>query len=322
MEISLKSPPTNSVSGLNQEQKSLLHYVPGKAGEESALSVKRNFNRKRKAIGAVPYPFLKWAGGKRSLLVQFDAYLPNKFNKYIEPFVGGGSVFFYLLPEKAILMDKNDELINCYEVIQNNVEALISSLKRHRYEKNYFYKIRNVDRNPEDFSQWTNIERASRTIYVNKCCYNGLYRVNSKGEFNVPFGLHKNPNFCDERNLKAVNQILKNVKFVKSSFEKCLDFAEENDFVYFDPPYQPLSETANFTSYTKEGFTKEAQIQLGEVFRELDRKGCKVMLSNSYNKIILELYQKFRIITVNAKRSINSDATKRGEIKEVLILNY
>jgi DNA adenine methylase len=322
MEISLKSPPTNSVSGLNQEQKSLMHYVPGKDHEDSALSVKRNFNRKNKTIGDVPYPFLKWAGGKRSLLFQFDAYFPNKFNKYIEPFVGGGSVFFYLLPEKAILMDNNDELINCYLVIQNHIEELISSLKQHRYENKYFYKIRNVDRNPEEFRQWTDIERASRTIYLNKCCYNGLYRVNSKGEFNVPFGLHKNPNFCDERNLRAVHQILKNVKTFKSSFEKCLDFAEENDFLYFDPPYQPLSETANFTAYTKEGFAKEAQIQLSELFGELDRKGCKIMLSNSYNKLILELYQKFRIITVNAKRAINSIASKRGEIKEVLIVNY
>lgn len=318
----MKSPPTNSVSGLNQEQKSLLHYVPGKTGEESALSVKRNFNRKNKGISDIPYPFLKWAGGKRSLLTQFDAYFPTKFNKYIEPFVGGGSVFFYLLPDKAILMDSNDELINCYKVIQNNIEELITSLKQHRYEKKYFYRIRNVDRNTEEFSRWTTIERASRTIYLNKCCYNGLYRVNSKGEFNVPFGLHKNPNFCDERNLSAVHQMLKNVKLLKSSFETCLDFAEENDFVYFDPPYQPLSETANFTSYTKEGFTQEVQIQLSEVFRELDRKGCKIMLSNSYNKLILELYQKFRIITVNAKRAINSVASKRGEIKEVLILNY
>jgi DNA adenine methylase len=294
MEISLKSTPTNSVSGLNQEQKSLLHYVPGKTGEESALAVKRNFNRKSKAISDVPSPFLKWAGGKRSLLTQFDAYFPTKFNKYIEPFVGGGSVFFYLLPEKAILMDNNDELINCYLVIQNHIEELISSLKQHRYEKIHFYKIRNVDRNPEEFSQWTDIERAARTIYLNKCCYNGLYRVNSKGEFNVPFGLHKNPNFCDEPNLRAVHQILKNVKTFKSSFETCLDFAEEN----------------------------EAQIQLGEVFRELDQKGCKIMLSNSYNKLILDLYQQYRIITVNAKRVINSIATKRGEIKEVLILNY
>jgi len=318
----LTQPTTNCISEANESQKLILNNMDRKNDQNPILSVKRNSNRENKTIRDVPYPFLKWAGGKRSLLVQFDACFPKQFNKYIEPFVGGGSVFFYLLPEKAILMDNNDELINCYLVIQNNIEELISSLKRHRYEKKYYYKIRNVDRNPEEFSQWTNIERAARTIYLNKCCYNGLYRVNSKGEFNVPFGLQKNPNFCDERNLSAVHQLLKNVKILKSSFEKCLDFAEENDFVYFDPPYQPLSETANFTSYTKEGFTQEAQIQLSEVFRELDRKGCKIMLSNSYNKLILDLYQKFRIITVNAKRAINSIASKRGEIKEVLIVNY
>ena len=321
-EIRLKSPPTNYNLEFNQDQKSILHYIEGRSDESYSLLKKRNLNRKSKAIMDVPYPFLKWAGGKRGLLSQLDEYFPKEFNKYIEPFVGGGSIFFYLLPEKAILIDNNEELINCYEVIQNKIEELISSLKQHRYERKYFYRIRNVDRDSEAFNQWSSIERASRTIYLNKCCYNGLYRVNSKNEFNVPFGVHKNPNFCDARNLRAVNQILRKVKIHKAGFEACLDFAEEKDFIYFDPPYQPLSETSNFTSYTKEGFAEGAQVHLSEVFKKLDKMGCKIMLSNSYNKLILELYEGFKVMTVNAKRSINSNAAKRGEIKEVLILNY
>ncbi|NVM56227.1 MAG: Dam family site-specific DNA-(adenine-N6)-methyltransferase, partial [Candidatus Helarchaeota archaeon] len=195
----------------------------------------------------VPYPFLKWAGGKRQLLNKLDKYFPNHFEKYIEPFMGGGAVFFYLLPERTILIDNNEELINSFKVIQKQLEELILSLKKHRNEKEYFYKIRNVDRNLEEFSKWSNVERASRTIYLNRCCFNGLYRVNSKGHFNVPFGKYKNPKFCDEKNLRAVNLVSKNVKLLNASFEKCLDFAEKGDFIYLDPPYHPLSETANFT---------------------------------------------------------------------------
>ena len=318
----MKLPTTNCISEVDQEQTSLLNQEEEKKENNQSLQIKRNFNRENKTIFDVPYPFLKWAGGKRGLLTQFDEHFPSKFNKYIEPFVGGGSIFFYLLPEKAILIDNNEELINCYKIIQTNVEALISSLKKHRYERKYFYKIRNVDRNFEVFSTWSDIERASRTIYLNKCCYNGLYRVNSKGEFNVPFGIHKNPNFCDDRNLRAVSRILRNVEIHKAGFETCLEFAEQDDFIYFDPPYQPLSVTSNFTSYTKEGFAEEAQVHLSEIYRELDTRGCKVMLSNSFNKLILRLYHGFKIVTVNAKRSINSNATKRGEVKEVLILNF
>ncbi len=286
------------------------------------LLQRRKINKKNKTITGTPHPFVKWAGGKRQLLKQFEKYFPKQFKTYIEPFVGGGSVFFYLLPERAILMDTNEELINCYKVIQNKVEELILSLKNHRNEKEYFYKIRNMDRNPGEFNKLSDVERASRTIYLNRCCFNGLYRVNSKGYFNVPFGKYKKPKFCDEKNLRAVNLTLKNVVILNKTFETCLNFTEEGDFIYVDPPYQPLTETAYFTSYTKEGFGEEAQLKLFEVFKELDKRGCKVMLSNSYGKFILELYKDFKIVIVKAKRAINRDATKRGEIKEVLILNF
>ncbi|MHA1264066.1 MAG: DNA adenine methylase [Candidatus Helarchaeota archaeon] len=285
-------------------------------------SRKRLLNRHYKTIIDVPHPFVKWAGGKRQLLKQFDKYLPYNYKQYIEPFVGGGTIFFYLLPENAILIDINEELINCYRVIRDKVDALIELLQHHRNEKNYFYQIRNVDRFPEIFKQWSDVERASRTIYLNRCCFNGLYRVNNRGQFNVPFGKYTNPKFCDEENLRAVHNVLQNVEILHADFMKCLDFADEGDFIYLDPPYQPLSETANFTSYTKEGFDEEAQLKLFDVFSTLNERGCKVLLSNSYTKFILELYKNFKIVTVQAKRAINSDATKRGNIKEALIMNF
>ncbi|MFX1297814.1 MAG: DNA adenine methylase [Promethearchaeota archaeon] len=318
-----KSNSNKSVNENTLEQKYLTEYFGSKKNKhELFLERKRNINKRAETIADVPHPFLKWAGGKRQLINQFDQFFPTKFNKYIEPFVGGGAIFFYLLPNIAILIDNNEELINCYEVIQNNILELIESLKKHKNEKNYFYKIRNLDRNPAEFNKLSDVERASRIIYLNRVCYNGLYRVNSKGQFNVPFGLYKNPKICDRKNLLAVNKVLKNVKIFKSSFEKCLKFAEKGDFIYFDPPYQPISDTANFTSYTEDNFGKDSQIKLFEIFKKCDERRCKLMLSNSYNKFILDLYKDFNIETVLAKRAINTDATKRGNIKEVLILNY
>ena len=267
------------------------------------------------------HPFVKWAGGKRQLIPQIANYIPKTYKKYIEPFVGGGALFFYLSPKKAILIDNNWELINAYNVIKNNISELIESLKKHKNEKEYYYKIREVDRNPEEFDKWSDVEKASRTIYMNRCCYNGLYRVNSKGFFNVPFGRYKNPKFCNEKNLKAVHKALKNTTIIHGSFEKCLNFAENDDFIYFDPPYHPRSSTANFTSYTKDNFGEESQKRLFEVFKKLDDMGCKLMLSNSYNEFILELYEGYNTVVLNAKRAINSDPKKRGEIRELLILN-
>jgi DNA adenine methylase len=270
----------------------------------------------------IPHPFLKWAGGKRQLISQMYKYFPKNFNKYIEPFIGGGAAYFYLKPKLSILIDINEELINCYKVIKNNVEELIELLKTHKNEKGYYYRIRELDRDDEKFAKLTNIEKASRMIYMNRCCYNGLYRVNSKGQFNVPFGKYKNPNFCDEENLLAVNKVLENVKIIHGSFEISLDYAEKGDFIYFDPPYYPISKTSSFTSYTKENFGEDSQKKLLHIFKKLDEIDCNLMLSNSYNEYINDLYKDYKIITLDARRAINSNAAKRGNIKVLLITNY
>jgi DNA adenine methylase len=306
----------------NKQQKEILNYINNDNSQNILLAHKRKENKKNKTIIGVPHPFLKWAGGKRQLLGQIEENLPKKFDKYIEPFVGGGALFFYLLPERAVLIDTNNELVNTYLIIKNRVKDLIKSLKKHKNEKDYYYEVRNIDRNYEEYQKFSNVEKASRTIFLNRCCYNGLYRVNSKGQFNVPFGKYKNPKFCDEENLLAVNRVLQQAEIIAGDFEKCLEFAKLNDFVYFDPPYQPISETANFTSYTKENFSKEDQLKLFKTYQKLDERGCKVMLSNSYNDFIMNLYQQYKIKYVSAKRAINSDANGRGEIRELLIINY
>lgn len=268
-----------------------------------------------------PRPFLKWAGGKRQLISQMEKYFPKSYDKYIEPFIGGGAVFFHLNPEISIIIDINEELINCYKVIKNNVEDLIELLKLHKNDEDYYYTIRALDRDPSRYSKLSDVEKASRTIYLNRCCYNGLYRVNSKGQFNVPFGRYKNPNFCDKENLLAVSNILVNVEIIQGSFEICLSYAEKGDFIYFDPPYYPISKTSSFTSYTKENFGEDSQKKLLKVFKELDALGCKLVLSNSDNILIRKLYKDYKIITLNARRAINSNATKRGNISVLLVLN-
>ncbi len=313
-----------NIIGLTSQQKVLLDFdgVTDEKRLKKFLEKKRNLNHINKTIPGKPHPFLKWAGGKRQLLKTFHNHFPEHFGKFIEPFVGGGAVFFYLLPDRAILLDINEELINCFNMIKNHLDELIQHLKLHKNEKEYFYMIRSLDRDPEKYSQLSNIERASRTIYLNRCCFNGLYRVNSKGQFNVPFGKYKNPKFCDAENLRAVSFVLQNVKIISASFEKCVESAEPNDFIYFDPPYHPISKTSHFTSYTKDNFGIHSQEKLFRVFKALDKRGCKLMLSNSYSEFIHDLYEEFKILPVLAKRVINSKARKRGKIKEVLILNY
>ena len=230
------------------------------------ITQRRNENRKFQKITGPPRPFIKWVGGKRQILSQIDLYLPKKYNKYIEPFVGGGALFFYLLQENAILIDNNPDLINCYKIIKEKVELLIDSLKKHKNEKDYFYKIRELDRNPEEFRTLDDIEKASRTLFLNKTCYNGLYRVNRKNQFNTPFGRYKNPKICDEENLRAVSNILHSTSIYRADFEKVLDFAEKGDFIYLDSPYHPISNTSNFTGYTMEEFGEKEQIRLQSVF--------------------------------------------------------
>lgn len=278
-------------------------------------------------ISEKPKPFVKWVGGKRQLLAQFrllKLYPPEKFNpitgRYFEPFVGGGAVFFDLLPETAYLSDLNNELIVTYNVIKNDVHNLIKLLKKHKVEKDYFLRIR--AQNPEKLSD---LKIASRFIYLNRTCFNGMYRVNSKGGFNVPFGKYENPLICDEVNLRKASKALKNVEIKKQDYKEVLNKAKRGDFVYFDPPYYPISKTASFTSYTSQGFLDKEQIELRDTFVELHKRGCFVMLSNSDTPFINKIYSEIkgaRITKVQAGRAINSDASKRGKITEVLVTNY
>lgn len=268
-------------------------------------------------------PFLKWVGGKRQLLPAINQLLPQSYNNYYEAFVGGGAVLFNLQPSKAVINDFNPELINVYKVIKNHPEALIKDLKRHKNESDYFYSVRALDREPT-FNRLSNIKKASRIIYLNKTCYNGLYRVNSAGEFNAPFGRYKNPNIVNDVTIKAVSDYLNNndICILNGDFEKAVETAQSGDFVYFDPPYVPVSESANFTGYVKGGFDLLEQERLRNVCNQLDAKGVKFLLSNSSTPIIHELYKKFDIHIVKATRAINSNALKRGAIDEVLIRNY
>jgi DNA adenine methylase len=277
-----------------------------------------------------PSPFVKWAGGKKQLLAQYEPYFPVGFRKYVEPFAGGGAVFFYLYRQgrlagksPAILVDRLEELINCYRVIQGHVEDLIAALQAHKPHKgdpDYFYEVRHWDRSP-DYGQRSNVERAARFIYLNRTCYNGLYRVNQRGQFNVPFGRHRNPTICDVDNLRVVCQALQGVTLLVGDFERCLDLVEAGDLVYLDPPYHPLSDTANFTSYTSGDFGIEDQRRLAVLFRELDRRGCCVMLSNSCTELVRDLYHGYEQVQVQAARAISSKASGRRGIPELLIVN-
>lgn len=266
-------------------------------------------------------PFLKWAGGKRQLLPELLDRVPPTFKTYFEPFVGGGALFFSLQPILAHLTDINPDLINIYQVIQTDVEALIEDLQQHCNTADYFYTLRNADRSPT-YQSWTAVQKASRLIYLNKTCYNGLYRVNSKGYFNTPYGSYKKPTIVDINNLRACHVALQEVELGVASFAAVLTKASTGDFVYFDPPYVPVSATANFTSYSQDGFGLEMQVKLRDVCVELDRQGVQFMVSNSYAPIVLDLYNAFKVETVEAARAINSNAAKRGKVQEVIVTNY
>lgn len=269
-------------------------------------------------------PFLKWAGGKRQLLPEIRKYVPKRMGTYYEPFLGGAAVLFDLQPKKAVINDINSELINTYFVIKNNVEDLIEDLKKHENTSDYYYKIRDLDRDKNQFSKLSDVEKASRLIYLNKTCFNGLFRVNSQGQFNVPFGRYKNPNIVNEFVLRAVSHYLNNneVEILNVDFADAVSNAKKGDFVYLDSPYDPVSDTASFTGYTLGGFNKDEQIRLRDLFVDLDKRGCKVLLSNSATDFIKDLYKDYRIEIVSATRNINSIASKRGKIDEVLVMNY
>ncbi|WP_422445088.1 DNA adenine methylase [Thermoanaerobacterium sp. DL9XJH110] len=297
-------------------------------------------------------PFLKWAGGKGQLLDTFKQYFPKelasgKIKRYVEPFLGGGAVFFHIVQnydvDEFYLIDINEELILTYKVIQNDVHELLQQLKclENIYlslsvekRREFYYKIRrdfNKEKAKFNFSEYDVnwIKRAAYVIFLNRTCFNGLFRVNSKGEFNVPFGRYKNPKICDEKNLLAVNKCLQKAVVLQGDFEKCFTYVDKSTFVYLDPPYRPISQTANFTSYSKDNFDDEAQRRLARIYKEMDAKGAKLMLSNSDPKnedpqdnFFEDLYSGFNIFKIKASRMINCDATKRGGISELIITNY
>ncbi len=279
----------------------------------------------------LPRPFLKWAGGKSKLIEQYQPYFPQNFTTYYEPFLGGGAVFFHLKQQQpglaAILTDINPELINAYCCVRDRVEELIELLEYHQFEhsrhnQGYYYWVRSQ-------SYKTDTEKAARLIYLNKTCYNGLYRENSKGEFNVPIGRYKKPNICQADLLRAVSSVLASVQIEVRQFDRVRDFVKSSeDFVYFDPPYHPISATSNFTAYNRHNFKEAEQLQLRDVFAELAERGVKVMLSNSHCDFIKKIYtdsQAFKtarmpqLIEILAARGINSNSCKRGKVKELLI---
>ena len=271
-------------------------------------------------------PFVKWAGGKRQLVPTILAnYLPKNYNlqTYYEPFIGGGALLFSLQPKKAVINDSNAELINCYRIIKNSLDELIEDLKNHKNDEYYYYEIRDWDRE-KNFKSKTEVQRASRIIFLNKTCYNGLFRVNSQGQFNVPFGKYKNPNILDIAVLKAVNKYLNEnqVTILNSDFQKAVKDAKRGDFIYFDPPYDPVSETASFTGYDVNGFNKQEQRRLKEVFDDLNSRGCHILLSNAYTEFIEYLYKDYLHTKISAIRAINCNGKKRGKVDEILVKNY
>ncbi|WP_302272074.1 DNA adenine methylase [Brachyspira aalborgi] len=270
-------------------------------------------------------PFVKWAGGKNGLINSLISFIPKNFNSYFETFVGGGALFFYLKnlnilnSKKIYLNDKNTELINAYKQIKINPNKLLEELEilKNNHSKEYFYKIRNLDRD-FDFYSLSEVFRAARFIYLNKTCFNGLCRYNAKGNFNTPMGSYKNPKIYDKDLIFSVHEVLKNVSITNKDFEVVSLKAKKGDFVYFDPPYYPLNKTSSFVSYT-DNFSANEQIRLYKLFKMLDCEGIKVLQSNSNTDFIKELYKDFEIIEVISKRAINCKGDKRGKITELII---
>jgi len=279
--------------------------------------------RERADGRAKPRPFLKWAGGKTQLIPQLVPKRPASFGAYHEPFVGGGALFFalhragLLEGKQVVLSDVNDELIDTYTAIRNQVARVIDLLKEHqdKHDKDYYYEIR-------DLKLTHKAERAARMIYLNKTGFNGLYRVNRKGQFNVPLGRYVNPTICDEENLRAASRALRQAEIETTPFDAVLKRARRGDFVYFDPPYVPVSDTANFVGYAKDGFGRADQKSLAQLFRELKRRGVHVMLSNSDTPEVEKLYKGLRQDRVLARRQVNSRKDRRGPVGELVVLGY
>lgn len=266
-------------------------------------------------------PFLKWAGGKRGLLPRLRPLIPRTIETYYEPFVGGGALFFELARvrrfRKAKLADRNEELIQCYAAIKRDYEQVVRALEAHRYERKAFYAVRE-----QDPTKLTDPMRAARTIYLNQCGFNGLYRVNKSGRFNVPFGNHRNPSFVRPELLKSVAAALQNAELMVGDFEQAVDGATPADFVYFDPPYVPLSATSSFTAYARDGFDAVDQGRLANLLRRLGKSGVPALLSNSDCPVTRELYRGLRPKAVDARRAINSNAAKRGPVSELIVRSF
>ena len=297
-------------------------------------------------------PFFKWAGGKSQLLHEFDIRFPQvlrtgALDRYVEPFIGGGAVFFFVMQlfpfRESVICDANEELVLTYQVIRQDVDGLISLLKDFQswYDaldeagrKDLYLKVRsdlNADRKGFDFSRYGTawVGRAAQLLFLNKTCFNGLFRVNSSGEFNVPFGKYRNPGIVHEHNLRLVSALLQNTTILHGDFSRCLEYIDDHTFVYLDPPYRPLSASSSFTAYSRDGFSDKDQVRLKEFFDSVDRLKAAVMLSNSdprnedpTDHFFDDLYQQYRIERVLAKRMINSNAEKRGAISEIIVMNY
>ena len=280
-----------------------------------------NTSKQEELLKDKTYPIVKWVGGKRQLMFELIKNMPKTYNRYFEPFIGGGALFFELQPENGYISDLNEELINLYSVVRDNVYALIDDLRKHDVSKEYFIKIRNLDRTNK-YTNLSDVEKASRFIYLNRTCFNGMYRVNSLGQFNVPFGNYKNPRIVDTENLINCSKLLQKTEMLCSDFTEILNKVKKGDFVYLDPPYVPLNETSSFTSYTKDGFDIDMQFKLRDVCNELDTMGVMFMLSNSDTELVNEMYSNYAIKKVYASRAINANANGRGKITEVLVRNY
>lgn len=269
-------------------------------------------------------PVVKWVGGKRQLIKQIAPLIPKTYPTYCEPFLGGGAVLFHLQPKHAIINDANSDLIELYEVIRDSVEELIESLSGHENSADYFYNIRALDRDKKQYAALSPIDRASRLIYLNKTCYNGLFRVNNAGEFNTPFGAYKNPNIVNAVTLRAVSKYLRENDIILNNgdFAHVLKNLPERSFVYLDPPYDPVSDSSAFTGYTSIGFGRNEQIRLRKYCDELNERGIRFLMSNSDTEFIRDQYSNYIIDTVQAVRNINSRGDRRGNVSEVLVHNY
>ena len=270
-------------------------------------------------------PIVKWLGGKRQLLneiIPLIEELRPRGSIYVEPFLGGGAVLFELQPSRAVVNDLNVELINVYQIVRDQTDELIAELKRHErnHGKDYFYEVRAWDRSKQ-YGSMSAVERAARIIYLNRTCYNGLYRVNKAGKFNVPFGRYVNPLIVDEQNIRAVAEYFRSndVTILSGDYRSVVEQLNGNAFIYFDPPYQPLSATSYFTSYTDKNFLYDQQVELRDLCVELRAKDIPFVESNSDCAEIRDLYRDFEIKTVHATRTLNRDGDKRGAINEVLI---